>query len=480
MKTALIFASSILLVFSGCVSSQGAPSWVRSTPEDTAQSAYFTGLGSSDSGDEAEAKNQAVYSMVGEVTRYLGVRISSEVSVNAKDTLEEFQSTIEQSIRESSKARLEEFRIADQYIERSNGKVTVYLLGEYDRQALEKEKKRIQQVFAEQQQAVSGPEGEGDALASRGQNFKAAVKYMEAAGAAARSDLDNKDIKFERNINKAKAAFAGMEINVVNTSFTGMQNEALPEFRVIVTNTDGIPQEGAVLRITYRELGDRNRFQTKTGQILTGPDGTGGVHLPVPAFIGEEMLRVSFDIRGNMDTFLSLDDSYIEMAEGIEIAANSKKLEYSYRVVSPLAGMRVVVAARDLDSGGAVIDPSQVSVGMMEVLGSADFIVTKTDVKLNGTAASEMAGEAVKASGVTNGRVMLGEAKVVEFSQEDGKTLVKVSGTGYLVDIASGSILYTTADFQKNAIGSSTQAALVSAFRQLGKLIAEDLVNNLR
>ena len=466
-------------VFSGCVSS-GAPSWVRNQPKDTAADVYFTGIGTSSSGDEAEAQTQAVSGMVGEVTRYIGVKISSDVSVYAKDTLDEFESTVEQTIRQTSNARIEEFRVEDRYVERNGNAVTVYLLASYDKPALEAEKKRIQRIFAEQQEAVSGPELEGDTLSGAGQNYLAVAKYIEAAGAAARSDIDNKNIKFERNINKAKARLNGLAIKVTSPVVTGMKDEALPLIEVQVTNSDGIGQREVPLRAAYRTLKDRNRFTTNVTELLTDTKGFATLKLPVPEFIGEESVTFSIDLRGPMETFSGTEDNYLELAEGVELVANVKKQTFSYKVVSPMSGMRIVVAAKDLDSSGNIIEPSQVSIGMMEVLGNADFIAAKSEIQLGDGNPSVLGKAAAAAAGISSGRVMLGQAKVVEFSDEEGKTLVKVSGTGYLIDIATGNIVYTSADFQKSAIGAGAQAALVSAFRQLGKLIAEDLVNNLR
>ncbi|MBN2510984.1 MAG: hypothetical protein JXB03_11940 [Spirochaetales bacterium] len=476
MRVMLLFT---VLTAIACVTG-GEPTWIADPPKDTPSTLYFTGIGSSVSGDEAEAYSQAVAGLVAEITRIIGVEISSEVSVYAAEVLGEFQSTVKQSVLQRSSARVEGFKVADRYVENNGGILTVHLLAAYEKKALDAELMRIQRLLAERQEAVSGPEGEGEALLSRGLAYSAALKYIEAAGAAARAEIDNNRIKFERNVNKAKAALSGLSITVTTAQVTGMKDESLPLIEVMVVNTEGLPQRGVPLRASFRTLRDDNRFTTSVTELLTEADGTAVLRLPVPRFVGEEKVTFSFDLRGPLDTFSTLTGDMAELAEGIELVAGSKRQTVSYRVVSPLSGMRVVVAARDLDSSGKDIQPSQISVGMMEVLAAADFLTMKSDISLNNGSPGELGRAAAQAAGVSSGRVMLGQAQVVEYSQDDGKTLVKVSGTGYLVDIATGNVIYTSAGFQKSAIGSTAQSALVSAFRQLGKLIAEDLVNNVR
>ena len=185
---------------------EGLPVWVTSTPGDTDESVYFIGIGTSDTGDVAEAENMAASSMMTEITRFLGVRITAETSVEARDTLETYEQEMTQKIKEESAAQIGDFRVVEKHIEREDGRVTVYILGEYDRDVLLKEQKRIQAVFAEQREAISGPEREGDMLVDEEEYYKAARKYIEAASAAATSKVDNAAIKLERNINKAMKA----------------------------------------------------------------------------------------------------------------------------------------------------------------------------------------------------------------------------------------------------------------------------------
>ena len=90
----LIAAAAVMLCAScASVTQPGGsiPVWVTNPPEADATSMYFSGVGTSDGGDLAEAENAAVYSLIAEVTRFIGVEITAETTVEARDTLETYE-----------------------------------------------------------------------------------------------------------------------------------------------------------------------------------------------------------------------------------------------------------------------------------------------------------------------------------------------------------------------------------------------------
>ena len=187
----LFLFTVLLLLFFSCSSvpsgKDRTPAWVSSPPADTADSAFFVGAGSDPSGNLSAAEQGAVASLIGEVTRYMGVRITSDITVEARATLDDFQQMVTERIQQQSGAQVSDFRVVEKWTAREGSAVTVYMLGQYNRRSLEAEKARLEAVFREQQEASSRLETLGNEFEQKGEYYKAAVAFCEAAAAAVTS-----------------------------------------------------------------------------------------------------------------------------------------------------------------------------------------------------------------------------------------------------------------------------------------------------
>ena len=116
IKTFLLCAA-LTVFYLSCASGPGAfksaPDWVYDPPEDSADMVYFVGSGSDTSGNIAAAEEKARYSLAGEVTSFIGVKITSETTIEARETLETYEAEIRESITQESEARMRDFRVTD-------------------------------------------------------------------------------------------------------------------------------------------------------------------------------------------------------------------------------------------------------------------------------------------------------------------------------------------------------------------------------
>jgi len=200
---------AVTLVLVGCAGgagSQSPPDWIGTPPAANATSTFFTGAGTSKEGDQAKAEEIARGALIDEIMRYLGVKITAQTTATARASVDSFQSEVRQQLTQTGSGNIAGLQIAGKYVEKRANGLTVYLLAKYSTTDLAKEKRRLEEVFREQVEAVSGPEKEAQDLEAAGSFYAAAARYLDAAAAASKSGIDNAKIKFERVINSAKAA----------------------------------------------------------------------------------------------------------------------------------------------------------------------------------------------------------------------------------------------------------------------------------
>lgn len=480
-------AALILILTAGCAGGGGGterPSWVVTPPADTDESVYFVGIGSDPAGDAAKANQMADSTLLSDVTKFLGVKITAETSSEAREAYGKFESSISQTIKEKSEAKIGDFRIADTYTERGPSGVTVYLLGEYDRAALMEEKARLEALTAEREEAISGPELEGDKLMEQGAYYEAAVKYMEAALAASSSEVDNAAIKFERNTNKAKQAVDSIVLSKENDNLSGFMGNPLGEpFTLAITagSSSGAPALAEVpVQVSYRYLKRNGRMGGKYEFLKSDENGRIAFTLPVPDFVGKSQVVMALDLRSALEPLEDVPDRFLEQLEGLEQAVTAKRVVFEYEVISKAKEIATAVLIIDTDRSGNPLDVGYTANGVLEVLTGSGFKVAQIPLDYRYTAMSdlEIIQEVRRSFGNRYERLILGSAEVSSFDSSGGASVVKVSGNLKAVELETEQILFSTNGI-KRARGSSEASSMASAYRSLGKSLGEDLENNL-
>lgn len=460
------------------------PVWVTNPPAPDLASMYFSGVGTSDSGDLAEAENAAVYSLIAEVTRFIGVRITAETTVEARDTFDTYEQKMIQIIRQSSSAQVGDFTVKEKWVSRGDGTVTVYLLGKYDRDSLLREKARMEAVFAEREEAVSGPEREGDRLTAENRYYAAALKYLEAAGAASRSEIDNASVKFERNINKAMDAVRAIRIEPLSSPGPANVNEQFEgPFRVRVAGgpgPDAPPLGGVRLKVIHRQLLRNGRMGAAAGVIQTGPDGVGEYVRGIPRFVGRDEIQFALSLDEAMENLEDVSDELLGRIDGLERLVRAQAVSLPYTVVSRAGSVPTGILCIDVDRAENPRDVSDCSAGILETLTEAGFSVRPipADFPLGGLSDAEVIRKAADQYGGIIDRIIFGIARIEEFTESGGGFIVKVSGTLTAADLSSGKILYSASVFKRSRAGTA-QSAMAAAFKSLGRDFGETLLSRL-
>ncbi len=300
---------SILLIVS-CVSSaptaSGAPEWALKTPSPDGTYTYFVGYSSAGGGDIAKATDDATTNLVASIMSYIGQKITVDSTAVAKATLDSYQAEVVQTVKSESTSRLTGFLIKEKYIDKGkDGRVTVYILAAYETKELEKEKARIAAIFKEKEDAVSKPEAAGDNAVSSNKYFDAIKFYIQAAVAASGSDIDNADIKMERNVNKARNVLSKLRFVKVDAPTTvGLGKNYTKAFTAKLIfgendNAPGIP--GVEIFVTYSRMQANGRITTKTERLLSNSEGIISFTPPTPDFVGKTKLTFTLNLDSSKD-----------------------------------------------------------------------------------------------------------------------------------------------------------------------------------
>jgi hypothetical protein len=489
-----LFIGALLLFIPGCASGpeSGAgsagepPDWVLNPPEADDQYVYFTGSGTSSRGSLAEAEEVARGGVLDEIMRYLGVRITSETTATARASVDDFQTDVVQQLTSKSSGRVTGLEIAEKWQVQQAGGLTLYLLARYNKTDLAKEKRRLEEVFQEKIEAVSGPEMEAQELQSRGQLYKAAVRYLDAASAAFKSDLENVEIKFERNINQASDAIRSIGIVKLNDNLsTFMGHEFDEPFRAKVVNgstADDPGVEGASVRVVYKVMRSSGRPAVRTETVKSDASGFVSFQAPAPNFVGKEQLTMSLDISDAMESLLDVPDELYSQVEGFEQLVLSKKVAFSFESESMASRISTGVAVFDLDASSNPIALTETSAGLLEKLSQAGFQVNNLPVAVTNIAGRPAAQVAQFLKSNFSGQVeraIFGTAKISDHAQDKDIVIIQVTGTVTVVELASGKTLLTV-NKSKRAQSTNASAALSTAFKKLGEDIGEAIINQLQ
>ncbi|MFQ3621041.1 MAG: hypothetical protein SNJ78_08860 [Spirochaetales bacterium] len=461
------------------------PEWVITPPRETAEHYFFVGSASDLGGDAAKAEEQAIYNLMAEITRYLGVRVTAETTSEARATLDRFQAEVVQQVRQEGSARLVGLKVTDKYIQRERNRITVYLLAQYQRSELEKEKARIAAVFQEQVDAVAVPEQKGRRLEQQGDLFGAIQSYIEAAVAATTSRMENAEIRFERNINNAKRVVSRISILPLTGEVGGMIGDPLPEpFRIKVvdgSSTSDPPVSGADIQVSFKESRAGGRTSVRTTVLKSGEDGIVEFQHPVPTFIGRESVALGLDLSPYLRPLETVPRQYRSLVNSLTDLALSKRVDIPLIVVSRAKNIPTGVVVLDLDAAGNPTGANRTRAGVVEALTEEGFRtvnVALDPISLRNQSETDFIRTLSTQFGAQIDRIVFGTVSIDEFIEERGQFQVRVSGTLKAADLKTGQVLYTRR-LLKRSIGANAEAALSAAFRNLGIDFGKDLARSL-
>jgi hypothetical protein len=485
--SALAVITLIWASYAPLVAEKKAPDWIFETPKPDSTNTYFVGSSSDQSGDASAAANDAATNLIASITQYLGVTLSSTTNAEARATLDSYSASIRSTVTSSSTNQIAGFSIKERFVqsEKKSKRVTVYVLAAYVTSDLEREKARILKALIEKIDAVAKPEAEGRSLEEDGRVYEAVRKYVEAAVAASGADIDNPDIKLERNINNARSALARLRFDAsASAGYKGLVGSAFPKpfaAKLVAgegSDAPGVP--GALVLLSYQRKSG-TRIVSKTEGVMTDSAGSISYVLPPPDFVGKGKLGLKLDFQSTIDLLDKLPQKFEPLRESLEREMGAKYLDVPYEVGSGARSVSMAVSLVDLDEDGSPVAGSKAQAGLLETLLREKFAVKGIAIPPEKLAAMDDAAvvQAVKTAGSFE-RVAFGTASVESVRKDGANYLANGKAVVKVLDLASGSLLYQ-AERGATGLGSDEKSARAAAYRELGRsAIGVDLLSSLQ
>lgn len=456
------------------------PDWTYETPEPSDGYTYFVGYADGPEGAQVQAMENATASLIAEIMRYIGVTISAESTATARSTLDSFEADLVQTVRQSSNNRVAGFQITDRFTLEKDDGVSVYLLGRYETDELESEKRRIASLFQERIDAVAKPEAKGRELMSAGAMVDAARSFIEAASAAASSSAENAPIQFERNINSAREALSRISLEKLNDNLQAYPGQAFSEaFRARV-HAEGMPQRSVPVLVGYQSRLANGRMTTRSSVVMTDNDGVVSFMHPVADFVGDASLSMRLDMGDATESLYGIPQRYASLAVSLEDIIASKRIAFDYTLISRAKEVPTSVFIVDQASDGT-LSSGQTSTALTQTLVRNGFSVGTISLDPDIVASGNDSGIAQAAAALSGKaeRLIYGITRVVSIREDGTQKIATVSAEIKVIEIASGRVLYSAVR-QIPALAGSESGAVDAARRQLGQtIIGEDLAASL-
>ena len=318
----------LTLTLFSCASYKNKPeeqvsAWIEKVPASDANYEYFTASGTNKNFTlaEADAKNN----LINEIIRYLGVSIKTETTTTALGSVENLEKILKSEISQSSAANIKKLKIKNRYTKKNKDSLTVYLLAEYDKNELRKERNRLLKIAEEKILSVSEPQKKADEFVASKKYYSAALYYTKAASAALSSGIENGDIKFRQNISNAKESLKRIKLNLQNDSLEDSLNKTL-----ILVNI-GTAEENVPLLVSYKTK-VKNSTTIIIERIETDQNGTANFILHDEKIEPKARIRIELDISEIKQILGSKDfDEYQEAVNELQQIVFKQIINFEFK-----------------------------------------------------------------------------------------------------------------------------------------------------
>ncbi|MBN1412001.1 MAG: hypothetical protein JW969_14225 [Spirochaetales bacterium] len=486
---------SLLILVTGCVSQPApdktnaldAPDWALKKPNDDASYKYFVGSGNSSKGNAVDAEKIAVQDIIDQIILYIGVQITSNTTATAKASLDKFEADLTQTVTTKGATNVAGFEVQEKFpISRKNGEFMMYILARYDKKALEKQKKEMEKIFQERKDAIDIPHNEGISLMGQGKYYEAVAKFLAAASAASKSEVQNAGIYFEENINLAMECVEHINFVKLNDNLEGLVGNPLPEpFKLkVVTGMNesdkGVPDANVV--VNYVELSSNGKRRDRRMSVKTDDSGVIAFEHPIPQFVGSEKVTMYLDIGPYLESLEDIPSGKENILEGLEDLAVSKKAVFQYSVSSNAKNISTGLVILDLDEDDTPMSKSATQASILAALTAEKFKVRNLSInpkELKDKSDYDIIEMLTKKFKNQVERVIFGTVRVLSYTENDGMKFAKCTATVQIVDLGTGEVLLTLVK-NTNGMGADDNTAAANGFKSIGTGLGKDIKNQLK
>ena len=453
-------------------------------PQSSASHEYFTASGSG--ANPARAEKEAEANLLTEVMRWIGVSIKTNTTSASFGTINDLDKFIEKEITENAAAEIKNLKIKSRHIEKSASITTVYLLAEYDKKELEKEKRRLLKLAEERADSVSRPHKKGDEFYDEKKYFKAFEQYSEAACSALKFGIDNGEIKFKENIEAAKQSLKNIKIEALCESYiAGGTGSASVTARVQT-------EPEMPLTVTYSLQAVNGKRVSKKiiiEKITADENGFAEFRLPEKTSAGEGFIIFAADITAVQNNLAALKNtSAVYERSALIEHVKQGQVFFTYGIKEAMPAKRLsnedapdkgkTDSAESVDKGGLTKNKRKTVGVFLEEYVRVPYGLRKTE-------AEDFFAETLRGlhfdtkiiktqADFAEHFIVHAKVKTEEAEKTDSGFFVKLFASIKIYDTKSGAVIYSK-EFSKRGAGFSLEKAEQAAIREIVKQAASGI-----
>jgi hypothetical protein len=249
----------------------------------------------------------------------------------------------------------------------------------------------------------------------------------------------------------------------------GEQADGLSDVRLLVRHTiPGVAIPGSESLLLF--------FSAEDGAVSYKP--------PVPFFRGNGAVHISLDLERELAGISEPVFPGTRAADAfhaLKRSVNTVQAVFPYRVKEAESKIVLGVLISDRDNAGNLTGGSYTASGIAGVFDSDLFDVKILEPGMEGY--GENPREIARRLGEIHGRagwLIYGNTRISEYAEKEGRIHITVLGSAQAMHFASEGISYSTGEMKKSVIGGNSRSTVVSAYRQLGKILGAEFSERLK
>jgi hypothetical protein len=473
---------SVLLLIASCATKpellEKAPEWAFILPADTGTARIFRGEGEGDS--PSAARNQAIENLGDAVISAMNLGDpklwNSEGSSAVKKLLDE----LGRIVRGMDGASIDGVEVLRQDAWRnSRGTITYMVDISWENQAFKAKTAELLQLLYRLSPEFMELEKQAGIAENGGNLYEAALLWAAAAGVAQR---DGNVPALEAALGEIERILKGVEIvlkGVPAEAFAGLRPSSPVLFAVSAPDK---PLANAEAVIWYpRKARDGSLLESGAeARIISDNNGIVRFLPPEVPFAGTQTVTIAI----SADPFLEyLEDVSGRLIEDFVKNIETPRASGEYQALSRTRTIPTGIIILQTDLAGNPLAGGEAARGVLDDLTGDGFTVALINLNA-GQYAARLELEFLrdlKADSAVAGkfeRIIHGTVKLDSFEQDGENFNVKVSGTLVLSDIQRQVSIYRS-EITKASRATGSEQAISSAFRQLGRSFAGELIQEL-
>ena len=451
---------------------EGPPEWIFDPPPDEANAFIFRGTGVADS--LLFAKEEALNELIGAVIEKMNFGEPSGWRMGARVAVDSFKSDLKATLRSPEYYITEGLEVTHRAAWRDEDGISYAIDAAWEIQAFTKQAQELTFYTGISEPENSGLETRARQAEIDGNTYEAALIWATAAGLA---EIEGREQDNRQALSEIVRILDGLEYEVLSTPeevLVGVEPAVPVVFRV---TSDNRPVGNAEFVISFPINLQNGSLSRESTRLLT--DSLGRVALSPPVLSTEGTQRVS--IAPSANPFLGyLGDIEAGRIVNFVNTLENARIDAEYESLTQDRTVPTGILILEMDLAGNPLNSASVAGGVLDDLLADGFqaAMIELDPREILTRTEEALLRDLKADRQFSdqfSRVVHGIVSLESFEQDGDLFTVRVGGTLFLSDIQRQVAIHQS-KITKTSRAGNGQQAMSSAFRQLGRSFAAELI----